>query len=280
MHCRRSARPATPRPRRRTGPKWASTIPAGSAWPAHPLASWSNWDPAARANVGFVYCHGGSLALAELSLRGKFHIDDPARAEGLKLSLVYRGGAAVFVNGREVARDHLPAAGPLGPDPPVEMYPREAYYLENGRMPEGYGRPGSTSPRLQLRLRTLNTAIPPGLLRQGTNVLAIGLYRAPLPKDVFEKLKRLKGHEIGYFLWDACGLYSVRLTAPATTAVQANAARSCRRPCMELQPAGVGHGPRLGRSERAAEPDLHRGDAQRHRSPARCWWARTGDRGI
>jgi hypothetical protein len=34
-----------------------------------PLASWCNWDPAVRANVGFVYCHGSSLAQAQLCLR-------------------------------------------------------------------------------------------------------------------------------------------------------------------------------------------------------------------
>ncbi len=143
----------------------------------------------------------------------------------MKLALKYRGGAAVYVNGRELSRYHLPREGPLTADTPAEMYPREAYYLEDGDMPEGYGRKGSNSPRLQLRLRSMEIEVPPEALRKGTNVLAISLHRSPLPKDVFAKLKALKEHELGYFLWDACGLYSVRLTAPSSIAAQANATR-------------------------------------------------------
>jgi hypothetical protein len=228
-----------------------------------PLASWSNWDPAARANVGFVYCHGGSLAQAELCLRGKFHVDDPAKAEGLKLSLVYRGGAAVYVNGKEVARNHLPKAGPLGPDTPAEMYPREAYYLEDGRLPEGYGRKGSNSPRLQLRLRSIEMAIPPEVLKKGTNVLAISLCRSPLPEDVYAKLKALKNHELGYFLWDACGLYSVRLAAPATAALRANATR----------PAGI---QAWNSSLLATDTDLDWGDPSEPLRPIRIVGTRNG----
>jgi hypothetical protein len=228
-----------------------------------PLASWNNWDPGARANVGFVYCQGGSLALAQLCLRGKFHVDDPAKAEGLKLSLVYRGGAAVYVNGKEVARKHLPKTGPLGPDTPAEMYPREAYYLEDGHLPEGYGRKGSTSPRLQLRLRSLQMAIPPEVLRKGTNVLAISLYRSPLPEDVYAKLKALKSHELGYFLWDACGLYSLRLAGPATAAVRANATR----------PAGI---QAWNSSLLATDTDLDWGDPNEPLRPIRIVGTRNG----
>ena len=207
---------------------WTGTEFDDSGWvrlAGAPFASWSHWEQAAQANVGFIYCHGSSSALAQLSLRGKFNVDDPGKAKGLKLSLKYRGGTAVFVNGKELASKDLPKEGPLTPDTPAEMYPREAYYLEDGHLPEGYGRKGSNSPRLQLRLRTLEVDIPPEVLCNGKNVLAISLHRAPLPKDVFDKLKTLKDHDLCFFLWDACGLYSARLTAPAGSAVQPNATR-------------------------------------------------------
>jgi len=189
-----------------------------------PFASWSHWDPGAQANVGFIYCHGSSLATAQISLRGKFQVDDPAKAQGMKLSVRYRGGAAVYLNGKELARGHLPKDGALSPDTPAEMYPREAYYLEDGALPLGYGRKGSKSERLQLRLRSLELNIPPTALRKGTNVLALSLHRAPLPKDVYEKLKAMR-EDLLFALWDACGLYSVRLALPATNAVRANATR-------------------------------------------------------
>jgi hypothetical protein len=244
---------------------WNETGFDDSAWvrlAGAPLASWSNWDPAARANVGFIYCHGSSLALAQLCLRGKFHVDDPAAAGGIKLAVCYRGGAAVYVNGRELVRSHLPKEGPLGPDTPAEAYPREAYYLEDGRLPEGYGRKGSTSPRLQLRLRTIEAAIPPEMLRKGSNVLAVALFRAPLSKDVYEKLKPLK-HERDYLLWDVCGLHSLRLTAPATARLRPNATR----------PAGVQV---WNSSLLNIDTDLDWGDANETLRPIRIVGARNG----
>jgi len=227
-----------------------------------PLASWSHWEQAAQANVGFVYCHGSSLALAQLCLRGKFQVDDPAKSQGMKLALKYRGGAAVYVNGKELIRDHLPKQGELTPDTPAEMYPREAYYLDDGHMPEGYGRKGSNSPRLQLRLRSMEIQVPPEVLRKGTNVLAISLQRAPLPKDVFEKLK-LRKDDLYYFLWDACGLHSVRLESPAGGAVRGNATR----------PAGIQV---WNSSVLASDTDVDWGDPNEPLQPVRIVGTRNG----
>jgi hypothetical protein len=51
------------------------------------------------------------LKLGVLALRGKFNVTDPATAR-LTLSLKYRGGVVVYLNGQEIARGALPA-GPL-----------------------------------------------------------------------------------------------------------------------------------------------------------------------
>ena len=227
-----------------------------------PFASWSHWDSAAQANVGFVYCHHSSLALAQLCLRGKFHVDDPAKAQRMKLAVTYRGGAAAYVNGKEVARSHLPREGALAPETPAAMYPRDAYYLENGNLPQGYGRKGSKSERLQLRLRIMEIDVPPHALRKGTNVLALSLHRAPLPTDVYEKLKGMR-HDRNFCLWDACGLHSVRLSAPATDAVRANATR----------PAGI----QLWNSSLlASDTDLDWGDPHEPLKPVRIVGTRNG----
>ena len=49
-----------------------------------------------------------------LLLRGKFHVTDPARAKGLTLSVVYKGGLVVYLNGEEIGRSHMPE-GAIGP---------------------------------------------------------------------------------------------------------------------------------------------------------------------
>jgi len=68
------------------------------------------------------------LAVELACFRTCLMVDDPERAQGLRLELTYRGGVAVYVNGQELARGHLPE-GELKPDTPGEDYPLEAYTL-------------------------------------------------------------------------------------------------------------------------------------------------------
>ena len=63
-------------------------------------------------------------------LRFRFHVTDPTKATGLTLSMLYRGGVRVFLNGKEVARGHLPE-GPLTPKTRGESYPLKAYVQMN-----------------------------------------------------------------------------------------------------------------------------------------------------
>ena len=190
-----------------------------------PFATWSHWEECARANVGFLYCSRSSLAVAEVCLRGKFQIDDPAGAKALKLTLKYRGGVAVSVNGREIARENLPRQGPLTPVTPAEIYPHDVYFLPDGDLPRGYGGKGSKSDRLPLRIRSAEIEIPAAALRKGTNVLALDFHRSPLPKDVYDKLKPLKDYDVTFCAWEACGLFSARLESPSADATRTNAVR-------------------------------------------------------
>src|SRR5262245_8880858 len=59
-------------------------------------------------------------------LRGRFEVADPARINKLNLEIEYIGGVAVFLNGKEVGRAHLPAGAPVA-DVCAEGYPQEAY---------------------------------------------------------------------------------------------------------------------------------------------------------
>jgi len=75
-----------------------------------------------------------SLGRRRGCFRFKFFVPDPAKAGDLALSLTYRGGARVFVNGTELARGHLPS-GAIDETVFAEPYPLEAYcHLDdNGR---------------------------------------------------------------------------------------------------------------------------------------------------
>lgn len=96
------------------------------------------------------------LGLQAAYSRARFVVDDPARA-ALTLRMTYTGGVRAFVNGREVARGHLPPGDPA-PDAPADDYSAAAY-----------GRDGA-----RLRTRVVGpVTIPAGLLRKGVNVLAV-----------------------------------------------------------------------------------------------------------
>jgi hypothetical protein len=69
--------------------------------------------------------------IALLCRRGKFVVRDPAAVHRLTLEITYVGGAVVYLNGRAVARAHLPA-GTLRPDTPAEDYPEAAFIVSDG----------------------------------------------------------------------------------------------------------------------------------------------------
>jgi hypothetical protein len=92
--------------------------------------SWSRWSgprsrqPNVQAGIYGFWMYGEpGPTLATLCLRGRFVVDDPAAVRGLTLSIAYRGGAVVYVNGQEVARRHLPKDGKIAPDAMADDYP-------------------------------------------------------------------------------------------------------------------------------------------------------------
>lgn len=59
--------------------------------------------------------------------RTRFLVAEPARVQRLTLTLKYYGGMLVYLNGREIARGHIPASAPLAGAFYAEPYPPEAY---------------------------------------------------------------------------------------------------------------------------------------------------------
>ncbi len=119
-------------------------------------------------------------------MRGRFDVKAPAK--GMKLVLEYRGGAAVYVNGGEVARKHL-APGAGGDD-----------------LADDYGEGEDVKRRLEVDL-------PVASLKKGVNVLAVEIRRSAYPEK-HVKVNATKWPRTAYVQPATCGVESIRLTAP------------------------------------------------------------------
>ena len=155
-------------------------------------------------------------------MRGRFKVDDPAKAGDLTLSLTFRGGAVVYVNGEEVARAFMPL-GKLGLYSPAQPYPESVYYNAEGYAMFQRARTADGRRRVAGRIRRLTDCrIPAAKLRKGVNVLAVSVHRAPTLAKLY--VSRNKGsnalHDDCH--WGKMGLYDVRLAAPAGAAVVPN----------------------------------------------------------
>lgn len=125
--------------------------------------------------------------------RGKFRVTDPARVTSLSLSVEFRGGAVVYLNGKEVCRGYLPEAERVGLDEAAEDY-----------------KAGTPPTR---RLTDIN--VPVRFLRQGVNVLAVEVHRAP---NVETDIGFRAGYGTFYVKEAKCGLEKFRLESPSTYA--------------------------------------------------------------
>lgn len=126
-----------------------------------------------------------------LRLRGKFSVSDVDAVKGLYLNLGYYGGAVVYLNGKEVARAHLPK-GSSDLNSLAEAYPLEAHVDASGApIPNLHKRyTGKLSPqkvkdlksRVAKRRRSIGSVkLPRAALKKGINVLAIEIRRSHYP---------------------------------------------------------------------------------------------------
>ena len=172
--------------------------------------------------AGYVNFERISPTLAAMCVRGKFMVGDPAKAGDLKLSVAYRGGVVVYVNGQEIARASIPDAEKgRGIEAIAEDYPKEVFVKADGKIISwGYGDPRTCHAQLQKRIRKLDdVTVPAKLLRKGVNVLAIAAHRAPYHESIVGRGRGGRGK--GYVInWCTVGITDIRLTAtgPGVTA--------------------------------------------------------------
>ena len=209
---------------------WRQTDFDDSTWPRLPGApfppvrnSWANlW----KWNVGGIYMHNSTPALGLICMRGKFHVDDPGKVDGLTLSIAYRGGAVIYLNGREIVRGYLPK-GKLTFATLAEVYPDEAYlYPDGSLLDHDYRRAPEVEKRYKQRNRRLEgVGVPVALLRRGTNVLAVQIHRSPYPALMRDRFAKKREGRVDSRLWDNCGLHSLRLTARTSDGLTPNVTR-------------------------------------------------------
>ena len=149
-----------------------------------------------------------------ICLRWKFMVEDPAKATDLKLDLEYVGGAAVYVNGQELARGNLPA-GELKVDTMAEKYPDDLHVLADGSYLQPWKIKDNQAAFDARYRRIADLAVPGKLLVKGANVLAVELRRAPM-NEAAVNAKRIASPGDGMYnvpgMWAYVGLKSVSLT--------------------------------------------------------------------
>ncbi|MHC4915460.1 MAG: glycoside hydrolase domain-containing protein [Planctomycetota bacterium] len=185
---------------------------------APPPANWATteFDDSSWARTrGPLPAASGEMSL--ICLRGRFRVDNPPAAGNLKLALEVLGGAVVYVNGKEIARQGMPD-GETKLDTPAVDYPEKAYLDPDGFLyRNSWGDPAKYKDRLRCRVRELrDLAVPASALRKGVNVLAVEIHRAPVSPLLLTKKTRDAAREAwrgrGHYWWSRLGFRSLSLT--------------------------------------------------------------------
>lgn len=192
-------------PKRR--PTTRQTEPPPEAW-RQPTFDDSAW-PSAPAPIHTSRERVFSLVCA----RTRFRVDDPAAIKDLALTVSYCGGVVIHLNGRELARGHMPE-GPISPDTPAVDYEPEAYVNPAGfLLRQGWGDPEKYKDRFALRYRSCKVTIPAERLVAGVNVLAVEAHR-PITSLIYYTGKP-EQYEKSYCPWQTLSLNQLALTAAA-----------------------------------------------------------------
>jgi RNA polymerase sigma factor (sigma-70 family) len=199
--------------------------------------------PAPRTAPRVIFSLHAATSNSMICLRGKFGVVDPRKVRDLKLSLEYVGGVAVYLNGQEVKRAHLPE-GDLKSDTLAEKYPEDLYctpdgrFIQRERMDPKYAKgkykvikdaaeaeQNKANFRRRYR-RVSDVQVDSKLLRKGENVLAVEIHRAPVNEAATKaKITPVGGMRTRQGIWAYAGLSSLSLTAAPGSAISPNNGR-------------------------------------------------------
>jgi len=196
------------------GTSWnqGRTAPPPSGWAGADFDD-SSW-PVARVPMNMVPIEMACQHMIRKTFfRTRFIVPDPGRVNKLVFTAEYNGGMIVYVNGKELGRQHIPTHGLLAEEGFAEPFPEAAYRLVSEEMkklaretrlldpyrktwnwrrlsPVAIGKPyrenkeDEARRRITQQIRNLcdrriSLDIPPGILRKGVNVLALELRLSP-----------------------------------------------------------------------------------------------------
>ena len=151
-----------------------------------PASDWMNPDFDDRFwDRGPVTLACKSAMLARVCLRGKFTVTDLSLLGRPGLSVGYHGGLVVYVNGKEVVREHLAQGQALAEGPACA------------------------------ERNLTDFAIPPGLLRKGVNLIGLEVVRAPYAEPTADNV----------YEENSCQILSAKLTCDSAAGLITNANR-------------------------------------------------------
>ncbi|MFH1023288.1 MAG: glycoside hydrolase domain-containing protein [Planctomycetota bacterium] len=218
----------------------ASKTVGGDDETPSPPADWSkpdfddsSWLRAAGPFPGGHQGHAGIWGLnwrRLICVRGRFAVADPAAVKKIALTMKYAGGVVVYLNGKEVFRQDMPA-GDVKLDTPADPYPLDAYVDSKGKIipfqagADGRIKAGETDLVDRMAKRAAREVKPIALpvqgLRKGVNVLAVEVHAAAHRP---EALQFYKGDYPA--CWPHIGLNALRLAADAAPgAIEPNLSR-------------------------------------------------------
>ncbi|MCK5528667.1 MAG: hypothetical protein KAI74_03205 [Kiritimatiellae bacterium] len=149
-------------------------------------------------------------------VRKSFEVINPSLVKELNLTVDFKGGAVVYVNGKEIKRAFMPK-GKITPNSCSEIYPESAYLLDEGYIILGRNKECKTKRAARIRT-TGEITIPASALKKGVNTIAVGIHRAPTSYRFH--LGRVKPyvtiHQDAY--WAKCALVNIKLTVDRSSA--------------------------------------------------------------
>jgi len=162
-----------------------------------------------RGEIFGGYGYGQSDNHVLLCLRTVFQVSEPEAVRASQLTVKYRGGVLIYLNGKEIARGHMPE-GVIDYLTAAESYRSDAYLTPEGDalLPRA-DRPASQHlDRYERRVRALNVTLSRNAIVKGINVLAIEIHRSA---DV--EFPETQVGEFGDEIeWNPLGFYGAGLT--------------------------------------------------------------------
>lgn len=146
-----------------------------------------------------------------LLMRGKFVVTDPARAKDLTLSVGYKGGLVVYLNGREICRRDMPE-GEITNDTLGTPLAKTDYLEKDGYLKGRY--------KIGVNRSLKAFKIPASRLKVGENTLALSVHRSVAPWQIYTTRWKKTASRYDGWRFGRLAVNHVRFTSSSTSGIQ------------------------------------------------------------